>query len=101
MPAAVSYYNSALWPMQIGGCTAIIRLSAAHLCTGLVWLCFIVVSAGCDTNTQGPQKIRVSSFMSLFLSTNKQLLKRSQIWLLLVLLTANVLLFVHLWHLSP
>lgn len=64
-------------------------------------MCFIVVSLGCDTNTQGPQKIRVSNFMSLFLSTNKQLLKCVQIWLLLVLLTANVLLFVHLWHPSP
>lgn len=69
---------------------------------GLVWLCFIVVSVGCDTKTQGPQKIRVSSFMSLFLSTNKQLLKCDQIWLLLLLLlTAHVLVFVHLWHPSP
>lgn len=28
-------------------------------------------------------------------------IKRGLIWLLLLLLTANVLLFVHLWHLSP
>ena len=66
---------------------------------GLFPLCFFVVSLGCDT--QGPRKIRVYSFMSLFLSTNKQLLKCGLIWLLLLLLTANVLLFVHLWHPSP
>ena len=53
-----------------------------------------------DTHTEGLQKIRVT-FMNLFLSTNKQPLKCGQIWLLLLLLTANVLLFVHLWHPSP
>lgn len=91
-------HNSYLWPMQIGRmhCKSWVR----PIC-GLVGLCFFAVSLGCDTNTQGPQKIRVSSFMSLFLSTNKQPLKCGLIWLLLVLLTANVLLFVHLWHPSP
>ena len=87
--------------MQIGGLTAITVSDGVQSIVGLVCWCFIVVRPGCVTNTQGPQKIRVSSFMSLFLSTNKQLLKCGQIWLLLVLLTANVLLFVYLWHLSP
>lgn len=80
----------------MGGFSEITRQDSVH-CS-----CIFACIFGCDTRSQAPQKIRVSTFMSLFLPSSKQLLERGGlIWLLLLLLTANVLLFVHLWHLSP
>lgn len=76
----------------MGGCSETTRQGSVHRS------CIL----GSDARSQAPQKIRVSTFMSLFLPSSKQLLERGGlIWLLLLLLTANVLLFVHLWHLSP